>query len=272
MDQKQADTQLPRVAVSLSPDGNDESPCLEVCVDNDAFTATGAAGLHDATSQLGQWLYGQSFRLRIKKVAADATDHDADVSQASQGQSPTLELSTSDGDRIVKLSCLLPLSEGGQLVVGRSRQGTDLIVDDDHVSRQHLRFFVRRGQHLVEDLKSRWGTSLNNAPITTPVELSDGDEIAFGKSSIIYRYAGAADQPKIRPTSLTPPEAQQPASDTPDLIAKVAKRSRMSRFTQGIRRFWRIKALPVIKHRVFGPMLIVLGFAIVVIVIVVFVI
>jgi hypothetical protein len=105
------------------------------------------------------------------------------------------------------------------MVVGRSRQGTDLIVDDDHVSRMHLRLFAEGGRIMVEDLRSKWGTTINDRPLVMPTPLADGDEVHFGKSSI--RFVGAPNpEERARMTTATtlsalPPPRRPSAHDLP---------------------------------------------------------
>jgi hypothetical protein len=49
-----------------------------------------------------------------------------------------------------------------------------------------MRFFMKDGKRMAEDLGSRWGTKLNGAPLTDPAPLKHGDEIRLGKSTINY--------------------------------------------------------------------------------------
>ena len=65
---------------------------------------------------------------------------------------PEIRVKTHDGERVKQLRCVLPIEEGSQLVVGRGGPGTDLIIEDDHVSRVHLRFFVKNGQKMADEL------------------------------------------------------------------------------------------------------------------------
>jgi pSer/pThr/pTyr-binding forkhead associated (FHA) protein len=134
---------------------------------------------------LGEWHAADGWRLRVTQSAAP----EANVPLAADNPSwaaPELRITTYDGDRVKRLRCMLPTEEGSQLIVGRGGAKADLIIEDEHVSRAHLRFFVQNGQRMVEDLGSRWGTRLNGQPLTDPKPLQHGDEIRLGKSTINY--------------------------------------------------------------------------------------
>lgn len=79
----------------------------------------------------------------------------------------------------------LPTVEGMDLVVGRSRSA-DLSLHDDFVSNRHLRILFREGKHLVEDLGSTHGTSVNDVETKQPTPLTSGDVIKLGKSTLKY--------------------------------------------------------------------------------------
>jgi hypothetical protein len=82
----------------------------------------------------------------------------------------------------------LPVEEGSKMIIGRSRESVDLILHDRLVSRQHLRFSVRGGQQFVEDLGSRWGTTLNDQKLepNVPRPLRHNDVIQMGKTKLHY--------------------------------------------------------------------------------------
>jgi hypothetical protein len=100
--------------------------------------------------------------------------------------SPEIHVTTHGTDKYRRLTCKLPVHEGEELVIGR-RADVELLVDDDYVSRRHLRIVVRRGRHLAEDLGSRWGTKLNGRPLTAPTELKHEDVLRIGKTRIEFR-------------------------------------------------------------------------------------
>ena len=74
---------------------------------------------------------------------------------------------------------VIPLPEGAEVTVGRSRTAT-IQVDHEKVSRLHARVLRRGAQITVEDLGSRNGTRVNGARIEAQARLSTGDEIAVG--------------------------------------------------------------------------------------------
>jgi hypothetical protein len=141
---------------------------------------------------------------------------------------PEIRITTYDADRVKRLRCMLPVEEGSQLVIGRGGTGTDLIVEDEHVSRVHLRFFVQNGARLVEDMGSRWGTKLNGESLTDPKPLKHGDEIRIGKSTIHYicywdilpegpKHQGASASNAVAPAAPSPSGsgAEPPAPPVP---------------------------------------------------------
>jgi transcriptional regulator with AAA-type ATPase domain len=66
-----------------------------------------------------------------------------------------------------------------EVVIGRSRQST-FAVDDDRVSRRHLRIVCREGALYASDLGSRNGTLLNGRRLQAEQLLSPGDELGAG--------------------------------------------------------------------------------------------
>ena len=72
----------------------------------------------------------------------------------------------------------VPLSDG-RLIVGRAF-GSDIRLDDIHVSRKHAALTVRGSQVWVEDLGSSGGTLVNSEEVTTARAIRDGDRITLG--------------------------------------------------------------------------------------------
>jgi hypothetical protein len=135
---------------------------------------------------LGQWHAAEGWKLRVTQAAVPDSNLSLSGAENPSWAAPELRITTYDGDRVKRLRCMLPVEDGSQLIVGRGGAKADLIVEDEHVSRSHLRFFVDNGQQMVEDLGSRWGTKLNGQPLTDPKALKHGDEIRLGKSTINY--------------------------------------------------------------------------------------
>ncbi|HEY7120127.1 MAG TPA: FHA domain-containing protein [Tepidisphaeraceae bacterium] len=132
---------------------------------------------------LGQWHEADGWKVRVTHAVANAQ---MSVSDNPSWAAPEIRITTYDGDRVKRLRCMLPVEEESQLVVGRGGPGADLIIEDEHVSRVHMRFFMKDGRRMAEDMGSRWGTRLNGAALTDPQPLKHGDEVRLGKSTIHY--------------------------------------------------------------------------------------
>ena len=72
-------------------------------------------------------------------------------------------------------------------VVGRGKD-CDLVLEDNNLSRRHCQIRKWAGFFKLEDLQSKNGTYVNGAKITT-VNLSDGDLIAIGDQSLVFKLA-----------------------------------------------------------------------------------
>ena len=83
--------------------------------------------------------------------------------------------------------------EGAVLVIGRGHTA-DVAIDDDGVSRHHMRL-RRDGDHIVaEDAGARNGTFINGTRLAQPIKLVDGDKIQLGRSTILkFTYHDALD-------------------------------------------------------------------------------
>jgi pSer/pThr/pTyr-binding forkhead associated (FHA) protein len=71
-------------------------------------------------------------------------------------------------------------------VLGRSPQ-TDIPLADDNASRRHCQVRKWAGKFLVEDLQSKNGTFVNGAKISKEHPLNDGDLIAVGDTTIVFK-------------------------------------------------------------------------------------
>ncbi|MCP5418781.1 MAG: FHA domain-containing protein [Chromatiaceae bacterium] len=113
----------------------------------------------------------------------------------------------------------------GEVVVGR---GTDceIQLDDDAISRRHVRIFTLMGDAFLEDLESSNGTYVNGC-LTRKSVLNDGDVIQIGQRELLFTQpaddrsslsrAGEADA-----TMIIPPGNFGPAT----VAAKQQNRSR----------------------------------------------
>jgi len=84
---------------------------------------------------------------------------------------------------IVAGSRRIPLGEG-ENVIGRDPAST-VQLDAAGISRRHARILVATDARL-EDLGSKNGTMVNDAPVGKPVVLRDGDRISVGPAIVIY--------------------------------------------------------------------------------------
>ncbi len=65
---------------------------------------------------------------------------------------------------------------GDNIVIGRE-EGCGIVIPNNSVSRRHAQLLFRQGQYLVEDLKSRNRTFVNNKEVATPTALRNDDRI-----------------------------------------------------------------------------------------------
>lgn len=75
-----------------------------------------------------------------------------------------------------------------RFTVGRDSEN-DLVLDHPLVSRQHAVLLLSQGGYTIQDLGSKNGTLLNDAPVgTTPMKLGHGDTIILGADQMCLRY------------------------------------------------------------------------------------
>lgn len=72
------------------------------------------------------------------------------------------------------------------LTVGRAPE-CDLTIDDTYASQQHARVFARNGAWYVEDLGSTNGTFVNEQRLAAPAQLTPGDTIRIGTTTLELR-------------------------------------------------------------------------------------
>ena len=78
----------------------------------------------------------------------------------------------------------------GENLLGRVEDGV-LWIESPSVSRRHARIRIEGGQAVLEDLGSKNGTFWRGQRISSPVILSDGDEIRLGKVGLTLRILPA---------------------------------------------------------------------------------
>jgi len=71
-------------------------------------------------------------------------------------------------------------------IIGRSAQ-TDVPLADDNASRQHCQVRKWAGSFRIEDLQSKNGTFVNGAKVSKEHALNDGDLIAVGDTTIVFK-------------------------------------------------------------------------------------
>ena len=76
------------------------------------------------------------------------------------------------------------------LRIGRDPDN-EVVIDDEGVSRRHARIEKRNGRLLLMDVGSKNGTLINDAEVSSIVELKTGDRIKVG--STIFKYLTASD-------------------------------------------------------------------------------
>lgn len=82
----------------------------------------------------------------------------------------------------------------GVNTIGRDPEST-VCLNDHSVSRAHARITITGDRAIVEDLRSKNGTTVQNQPIGGPTVLVDGDEIEFGHVKGWFIVESADDPP-----------------------------------------------------------------------------
>lgn len=78
-----------------------------------------------------------------------------------------------------------------EVTIGRD-ESSEFEIREYVISRQHAKILRKNGRWLLEDIKSKNGTYLNNRRVTQE-ELHDGDRIALGTIVLIFRNPKEAD-------------------------------------------------------------------------------
>lgn len=119
--------------------------------------------------------------------------------------SPQPKLVASDREHLLKV---------GENTVGR--EGTDVLLEDQTVSRRHAIVVLEDGKVFVEDLGSTNGTSVNGAQVAKGerTEVESGAELKFGSSRLTL------DLPEM-PTATEEAPAEETVGETPEVEAAV---------------------------------------------------
>jgi hypothetical protein len=92
------------------------------------------------------------------------------------------------------------------IVIGRD-DGADVLIDNPSVSRRHAEIRLGDEGWVVEDLGSSNGTFIRGAKIQGPQRLGLGDEIGFGKFSIVFGKALGEGEDATPASNVKPPPA-----------------------------------------------------------------
>ena len=85
------------------------------------------------------------------------------------------------------------------ITIGRGIE-SDIVIEDTSISRRHVQFSHQMHGDYVQDLASRNGTRVNNAPLTAPQLLQHGDIVTIGNIRLEYipiQHARTAPLPLI---------------------------------------------------------------------------
>lgn len=136
------------------------------------------------------WTSGDGWRL---KLGESGEPSEQTILDRTDWGSPEIRV-TPAGEERATLRCRLPTGEDEELVVGRSSRRSHLALEDEAVSRRHLRFFLQDGRPVVEDLESSGGTFVNGERIQGPTALHHQDTVRLGNTTIeYYAYLEALD-------------------------------------------------------------------------------
>jgi phosphoserine phosphatase RsbU/P len=92
---------------------------------------------------------------------------------------------------------------GAVITAGRA-SANDLRLDDAAASREHFELLRSGGGYGIRDLGSRNGTVVNGTPVSGERRLSHGDEIAVGRTRLLYSEEGATEAvPRVHGDSAT---------------------------------------------------------------------
>ncbi len=86
------------------------------------------------------------------------------------------------------------LLQSGSIVLGRSEEA-DIVINDEGISRKHLKLHYDKGKTTATDLNSTNGTYVNGERIETTATLNHEDKIQISSSTMIkYIYADKLDE------------------------------------------------------------------------------
>lgn len=147
-----------------------------------ADTFVSESSLTTLVAQLRQALGPESARLRTVRGFGYALDGEASERGAAAGSAGSGAVA---GPCLVWQERVIAL-EQGENVLGRD-PGAQVVVDVPGVSRRHARIVVSGARATLEDLGSKNGTCLGKRKIERPTALEDRDQLALGRTILLYR-------------------------------------------------------------------------------------
>jgi serine phosphatase RsbU (regulator of sigma subunit) len=136
--------------------------------------------------------------------------------------------------------------EAGTLTFGRSA-GSDVIIADQSMSRQHARITARDDGWIVEDLGARNGTFVNGVRIDGPTPIAPGDVLKMGASLIRLTEPGVTPEPggALGMGHLSSSIFRRVSDITGDLDRDAAAPARMAARLKALNDFHRAMAEPI---------------------------
>ena len=117
------------------------------------------------------------------------------------------DTSQASGIMLKSLSGDEPFEINGEVIVGRG-SASDLVIDQDRLSRKHARLSAGDGAVLVEDLGSTNGTFVNDNKVDAPTLAKNGDIIKFDSFAYQVSVIGGVDDTDATITGDTTPDEE----------------------------------------------------------------
>ena len=80
----------------------------------------------------------------------------------------------------------IPLSSDRDYIIGRDPNTCNIVINDEHISRQHAIIYARGGRYFIKDFGSVNGTSVNREKIGSAIGLLPGDEIRVSTQKFLF--------------------------------------------------------------------------------------
>ena len=173
--------------------------------------------LEDSNSRNGTWLNGERVTSprRLRHLDVITLGRFADIVFVErEGDAP---VAVADSPLRVQIEWIDGPSRGsfvdvplGESLIGRA-ESCAIVVDSSAASRAHARLTVSGDRVTIEDLGSANGTSVDGQPLTTPVTLHNGAEIAIGEARRFRVRLEGGDSSMLATTGAVAPA--RPAQD-----------------------------------------------------------